>query len=321
MQGCWTCHKAHHWAIMHVCLVCPETFRRFGELKKHLRARHSLELENQQPRLARRPFRPILPRPEHLAGAEGPHGLHPDRVPRQWPEPERPGPIRAPAQAHFHARVQAALEAAFQTPVTPVQGALHAPLQAPIQAQAVGCRQDHQDGAGAEGPPRPQRRHLLAHSGENSLVFHQCEKCPQKFSRFESLVTHSLIHVTGGPRHHECTECPCKFASLKELKEHLRIHFIEKPHQCPECPRSFLYHSELKKHFRSHTGERPYQCSVCFRSYTALSGLRAHYISSNSKKCQEKINSSARQDHSGDRDEVLRNDAAALDLRISDKTT
>uniref|UniRef100_A0A1I8NZB4 Protein krueppel n=1 Tax=Stomoxys calcitrans TaxID=35570 RepID=A0A1I8NZB4_STOCA len=124
-----------------------------------------------------------------------------------------------------------------------------------------------------------------------SEKMHQCDKCPQKYTKKKHLNNHIKAKHTNesetGEKTSEdskakaedrslCSICGCSFSKKAYLIVHMRRHTGERPFKCDLCDRAFPHNSELKCHRRIHTGEKPYKCKLCEKAFRVYKKLATH---------------------------------------------
>ncbi|XP_075150710.1 uncharacterized protein LOC142224809 [Haematobia irritans] len=125
-----------------------------------------------------------------------------------------------------------------------------------------------------------------------SEKMHQCDKCPQKYTKKKHLNNHiKAKHSNEGDVGDKttddskakaaedrslCSICGCSFSKKAYLIVHMRRHTGERPFQCDLCDRAFPHNSELKCHRRIHTGEKPYKCKLCEKAFRVYKKLATH---------------------------------------------
>lgn len=102
-----------------------------------------------------------------------------------------------------------------------------------------------------------------------------CTVCKRKFTRKDSLQSHSSIH--SGIYNYICVFCDKQFNTRNLLNRHLRCHTGEKPYWCKLCDMTFAENGQLTKHTQQvHLNLRPFTCEKCSFSYTTKQNLTRH---------------------------------------------
>ncbi|XP_068223344.1 uncharacterized protein [Palaemon carinicauda] len=115
---------------------------------------------------------------------------------------------------------------------------------------------------------------LLQHKKMHGSELFTCNHCEKTFTSSWNLQRHKVSH---NKKTHpfQCDKCPAKFTRLDSLKSHLNIHSQKKPHVC-HCGKRFGKKSQLKSHEDKHSAVPKYTCNICERSFKFKVSLKNH---------------------------------------------
>ncbi|KAF0304097.1 Zinc finger protein 26 [Amphibalanus amphitrite] len=142
----------------------------------------------------------------------------------------------------------------------------------------------------------PYKRHLAGHalnachkcgerlSSRKALVKHlrhehnirecekwfTCDKCPKKFMKKRSWLTHSKVHATQDDT--QCGRCGLT-VSKQRLAEHIKTEHGHEPFTCATCHKRFRRNQQYLQHMRLH---EQYDCSLCGQPFVTQPEYAAH---------------------------------------------
>ena len=112
----------------------------------------------------------------------------------------------------------------------------------------------------------------------SDLKPYKCIQCEKRFNFHHSLKLHMLQHK--GVRPYQCDTCDKTYLTATHLKSHKQaVHSDSKKYSCVICNKRFPYENSLKMHMMLHTGDRPFLCNHCGRGFVNQSALKVGLLS------------------------------------------
>ena len=115
-------------------------------------------------------------------------------------------------------------------------------------------------------------------------IMYFCSMCPDSFSKKSSLFQHFTVkHEKPKPRKWNCDICNSHFLSESKLKRHMEIVHEKlkmsksKPHGCKECKGTYKTKRSLKKHIKNvHQNLAQFSCGECKATFGLKQNLKQH---------------------------------------------
>ncbi|XP_011569196.3 zinc finger protein 613 isoform X2 [Plutella xylostella] len=104
---------------------------------------------------------------------------------------------------------------------------------------------------------------------------YKCKYCDKVFKNSGKLPTHiNTVHLK--LKRHSCEFCEWKFYSKSELKDHMVRHGGDRKYKCDVCKKSYARKYTLQEHLRIHENDRRFVCNVCGKSFIQNCSLKHH---------------------------------------------
>ena len=116
-----------------------------------------------------------------------------------------------------------------------------------------------------------KKHEITIHIGERN---YKCEYCSKLFKTIAQLKLHHVVHTK--IKAYSCETCEKSFTQYSSLATHKKIHSQDKRHECNVCHKKFVQSYALKRHVLTHTGERPHKCDQCQADFRQVYILTKH---------------------------------------------